>query len=157
VLPAGALVTATGALLFGMGSIVLANLGRFLQGAGGVFALVGAVYIASNSFPSNRAATLVGVTQMFGMAGGSARGVLVAPIISAGVRWESFWVGMALIGAALAVALYLVIPTDAPVDRRDGPIHSTVRSLAVTFQSRQTLLCGLIAGLLFMPTTILDM
>jgi fucose permease len=34
VLPAGALLTATGALLFGTGSVGAANIGRFLQGAG---------------------------------------------------------------------------------------------------------------------------
>lgn len=38
-----------------------------LQGAGGVFALVGAVFIATKNFPASRAATLIGATQMFGM------------------------------------------------------------------------------------------
>ena len=48
------------------------SVGRLLQGAGGVFALVGAAYIATTNFPASRAATLIGATQMFGMAGGSA-------------------------------------------------------------------------------------
>ena len=41
-----------GALLFASGNPTLANVGRFLQGAGGVFALVGAVYIATTNFPA---------------------------------------------------------------------------------------------------------
>ena len=57
----------------------LASVGRFLQGAGGVFALVGAVYIATTNFPASRAATLIGATQMFGMAGGSAGQFVVGP------------------------------------------------------------------------------
>ena len=66
------LVAGVGALLFATGNQEAASVGRFLQGAGGVFALVGAVFIASTSFPASRAATLIGATQMFGMAGGSA-------------------------------------------------------------------------------------
>ena len=66
----------------------LASIGRFLQGAGGVFALVGAVYIATTNFPASRAATLIGATQMFGMAGGSAGQFVVGPLIGAGVAVE---------------------------------------------------------------------
>src|SRR5689334_13460399 len=45
-LPAAAAVVGIGALLFATGIPPLAGAGRFLQGAGGVFALVGAVYLA---------------------------------------------------------------------------------------------------------------
>src|SRR5690349_8569647 len=45
VIPAGALLTGAGALLFGTGNFTAAIVGRFLQGGGGVFALIGAVYI----------------------------------------------------------------------------------------------------------------
>jgi MFS family permease len=157
VLPAGALLVAIGAVLFGTGSVGSANLGRFLQGAGGVFALVGAVYIASNNFPANRAATLIGATQMFGMAGGSAGQFLVGPIIAAGIPWQRFWIGMGALGAVLAAVLYFVLPPDAPVARQDGWIKGSGRSLGIVFRNPQSILCGLIAGLLFLPTTILDM
>ena len=46
VVPVGALTVGIGALLFSTGDQTLGSIGRFLQGAGGVFALVGAVYIA---------------------------------------------------------------------------------------------------------------
>src|SRR5689334_2882821 len=45
VLPIGAAALALGALLFTFGDPTLAAIGRFIQGAGGVFALLGAVYI----------------------------------------------------------------------------------------------------------------
>ena len=70
VVPIGAAVVGVGALLFASGSTEAASVGRFLQGAGGVFALIGAAYIATQNFPASRAATLIGATQMFGMAGG---------------------------------------------------------------------------------------
>jgi MFS family permease len=157
VIPAGALLAAIGSLLFGTGSVGAAQLGRFLQGAGGVFALVGAVYIASNNFPANRAATLVGATQMFGMAGGSAGQFLVGPIIAAGIPWQSFWIGMGVIGVALAVILYFTLPPNVPAARQDDWIRGAAKSLGVVFRNPQTILCGVIAGLLFIPTTVLDM
>src|SRR3954449_2819064 len=67
VVPLGAAAVGIGALLFATGNAQVASLGRLMQGAGGVFALVGAVYIATTSFPASRAATLIGATQMFGM------------------------------------------------------------------------------------------
>jgi len=70
-LPGAAAVVGIGALLFATGNSQIAMAGRFIQGAGGVFALVGAIYIATKNFPPSRAATLIGATQMFGMAGGS--------------------------------------------------------------------------------------
>src|SRR5436853_6654007 len=45
VIPIGAAMVGIGALLFGSGDALAANIGRFVQGAGGVFALVGAVYL----------------------------------------------------------------------------------------------------------------
>ena len=72
VLPIGAIAVGIGALLFATGSREAASVGRILQGAGGVFALVGAIYIATKNFPASQAATLIGGTQMFGMAGGAA-------------------------------------------------------------------------------------
>ena len=66
-----------------------ASVGRLLQGAGGVFALVGAAYIATTNFPASRAATLIGATQMFGMAGGSAGQFVVGPMIGGGRAWSS--------------------------------------------------------------------
>src|SRR5215510_4378687 len=70
-LPLAACAVGVGALLFATGQRELAGVGRFVQGAGGVFALIGAIYIATKNFPASKAATLIGATQMFGMAGGS--------------------------------------------------------------------------------------
>jgi MFS family permease len=100
VVPLGAAMVGIGALLFGSGGSQTASIGRFLQGAGGVFALVGAAYIATKSFPASRAATLIGATQMFGMAGGSAGQFVVGPMIGGGLRWSTFWTGAATWGPA---------------------------------------------------------
>ncbi len=88
VVPIGAAVVGIGALLFASGNRRSPAWDGFLQGAGGVFALVGAAYIATTNFPASRAATLIGATQMFGMAGGSAGQFVVGPLIAAGRRLE---------------------------------------------------------------------
>src|SRR6476661_4770276 len=58
IVPIGAALVGIGALLFGIGNVAAANVGRFLQGAGGVFALVGAVYLVTKNFPASYAASL---------------------------------------------------------------------------------------------------
>jgi MFS family permease len=143
--------------LFSTGHLAAANLGRILQGGGGVFALVGAVYIISKGFPASRAATLIGATQMFGMAGGSAGQFLVAPLIAGGVLWSSLWIGMGLAGLLIAVLLFVLLPKPEAEVRADHGIKSSIIPLGVVFKNPQSILCGVIAGLLFVPTTIFDM
>jgi MFS family permease len=163
VVPIGAAAMALGALLFTLGDPALAAIGRFIQGAGGVFALLGAVYIITASFPASRAGTLVGITQMFGSAGGSAGQFLVGPMISAGLPWHQFWLAMGLVGLTIAVLLFLFIPprreaVREPAKRSDESwLRETLVALAAVFRNPQSVLCGLIAGLLFIPTTIFDM
>jgi MFS family permease len=157
VVPIGAAAVGVGALLFASGSQELASVGRLLQGAGGVFALVGAVYIATKSFPASMAATLIGATQMFGMAGGSAGQFVVGPMIGAGVPWSRFWVGMGVGGLVIGVLLSALIPRSGKPAGSGDWRHAAVRAMRAVFTNPQSLLCGFIAGLLFIPTTIFDM
>jgi MFS family permease len=157
VIPIGAACVGIGALLFATGSSELASIGRLLQGAGGVFALIGAAYIATQNFPASRAATLIGATQMFGMAGGSAGQFLVGPAISSGVAWNTFWVFMGIAGLVISVLLLVFLPRRGTTAQRDDWLQSAMRGLGIVFRNPQSILCGVIAGLIFIPTTIFDM
>jgi MFS family permease len=157
VIPVGAAMVGIGALLFGSGSSETASIGRLVQGAGGVFALVGAAYIATTNFPASRAATLIGATQMFGMAGGSAGQVLVGPAIAAGVSWSTFWIAMGVVGLVISVLLFLLLPDAEKKERRDDWLTGAAAAMKTVFLNPQSILCGIIAGLLFIPTTIFDM
>jgi MFS family permease len=156
-MPVAAVTVGLGALLFAMGRPETANVGRFLQGAGGVFALVGAIYIATKNFPASQAATLIGATQMFGMAGGSAGQFAVGPMIERGLAWNSFWLGMAVIALVLGLFLFLLLPKEERKEQPDNWMKSATTAFKVVFKNPQSILCGLISGLLFIPTTIFDM
>jgi MFS family permease len=157
VLPMAAAVVGIGALLFGLGNREAASLGRLLQGAGGVFALVGAVYIATKNFPASRAATLIGATQMFGMAGGSAGQFAVGPLIGGGMSWKTFWIGMGFLGLVIGALLFFMLPNEPRAEESVGSLKATTGAFFIVFKNPQSILCGLIAGFLFIPTTIFDM
>ena len=157
VIPIGAIIVGAGALLFSSGNHLAGSIGRFLQGAGGVFALIGAIYIASKNFPASRAATMIGATQMFGMAGGSAGQFAVGPMISGGVSWHNFWLWMGIAGLALGIILWFMIPSDEVPKQKEDWLKSTGEAFKTVFRNPQSVLCGIIAGLIFIPTTIFDM
>lgn len=163
VVPIGAAAVGIGALMFATGQQELASIGRVIQGAGGVFALIGAVYIVNTNFPAARAATLIGATQMFGMAGGSAGQFMVGPAIAYGLPWNVFWMTMGVIGLAIGAVLFLLLPgrdrkAAAPAASGDDDwLKAAGRALLTVFRNPQSILCGMIAGLLFIPTTIFDM
>jgi len=159
VIPIGAALVGIGSILFGTGSATAANIGRFLQGAGGAFALIGAVYLVTKNFPATMAASFIGATQMFGMAGGSAGQFLVGPMIQGGLPWNRFWIYTGLVGLAISVLLFVLLPKEAPKAAAGGAggFASLLTSLGKVFRNPQSILCGLISGLLFIPTTIFGM
>src|SRR5580765_2324981 len=103
IIPIGAALVGVGALMFGTGNVAAANVGRFLQGAGGAFALIGAVYLVTKNFPASLAASFIGATQMFGMGGGSAGQFLVGPMIKGGLPWSRFWLYAGILGLIISV------------------------------------------------------
>ncbi len=95
---------------------------------------------------------------MFGMAGGSAGQFVVGPAIAAGLAWSTFWIAMGVVGLVVSALLFLLLPRPEPKERRDDDwVRTAARSMRVVFLNPQSILCGMIAGLLFIPTTIFDM
>jgi sugar phosphate permease len=95
---------------------------------------------------------------MAGMAGGSAGQFLVGPAIAHGLPWSQFWLVGGAAGLAIAVLLWFATP-DRPAsgDARAGWLGKALAAMRSVFGNPQSILCGLIAGLLFLPTTIFDM
>src|SRR5262250_1390822 len=131
-------------MLFGTGNVALANIGRFLQGAGGAFALIGAAYLITKNFPVSVGASLIGATQMFGMAGGSAGQFLVGPIIKSGVSWDRFWIYAGCLGVIISAVLLILLPKETPrtTTGGSGALATLLRSLGRVFRNPQSYLCG---------------
>jgi MFS family permease len=161
-LPAGALVLSAGCFLFALPLSIAGDLGRLLQGGGSAFAFVGAVYLAAHGLSAQRLATAIGLTQCVGMLGGTAGQLGVGPLIHGALNTQGFWLLAGILVAAVAVSLFLVTPRQATPakttpESKTTSLAAMLQTYRVVFSNPQSYLCGLIAGLLFAPTTILDM
>jgi MFS family permease len=156
--PVGTAILAIGCLFFSGGSVMAGEVGRLLQGAGSAFAFTGAVYLAAHGFSARYLATAIGATQCVGMLGGSAGQFVVGPMIEHGLDVHAIWIGFGVIILAVAVFLYLATPKEqlAP-HTQEGGIGSVLKPYKIVFSNPQSYLCGIIAGLMFAPTTIGDM
>jgi len=157
-IPTGVAILGIGCLLFSAPTVLAGEIGRLLQGAGSAFAFTGAVYLAAHGFPARYLATAIGVTQCVGMLGGSAGQFVVGPMIERGVGVPTLWVGMGILILMVAILLYIATPKEQLGDHgREGGFSSLFRPYKIVFSNPQSYLCGAVAGLLFVPTTIGDM
>lgn len=157
VLPAATVLMGVGCLLFATGQPALCGLGCFVQGSASAFALVGAAYVATTRFPQSRAASLIGFTQMFGMAGASSASLLIAPAIAGGFGWRAVWLLLGIAALPLAALLFVFTPPRAASLRPQGAKGdwtAALAAMAAVVSNPQSILCGLVAGLMFIPTTI---
>jgi sugar phosphate permease len=70
---------------------------------------------------------------------------------------SSFWSIMGLVGLGVAVLLFVLLPREEKTERSRDGMKGVGQAFKVVFKNPQSILCGLIAGLLFIPTTIFDM
>jgi MFS family permease len=156
--PVGAAILGIGCLFFAVGAIAAGDTGRLLQGAGSAFAFTGAVYLAAHGFSARYLATAIGATQCVGMLGGSAGQFVVGPMIEHGVSVHAFWVGIGIVIIANALLLYVATPKEQfGPHTQEGGLRSILQPYKIVFSNPQSYLCGIVAGLLFAPTTIGDM
>ena len=156
--PIGITILGLGCLLFSVPAVLAGDIGRLLQGAGSAFAFTGAVYLAARGFPPRYLATAIGATQCVGMLGGSAGQNVVGPMIEHGLSVHVFWVGIGVLILVNAVILYFATPREQLGPHiQEGGFGALLKPYEVVFSNPQSYLCGIVAGLLFAPTTIGDM
>lgn len=150
-----------GCVIFGSAqSLWVAQLGRFVMGIGGSFAVVGCLKLASMWFPVNRFALLTGLMVAVGMMGGVFGQAPVAKL----VMWQGWRQTMmmgAVAGGILALVIWLVV--------YDHPSRQSLKALKRTpagqspwhclyelwtvIKIPQVWIASLYAGLMFVPTT----
>jgi MFS family permease len=156
IVPMGMAVLGTGCLIFVLPVEGAGYLGRMLQGAGSAFAFTGAVYLASHGLSAERLATAIGITQCLGMLGGTAGQIIVGQWIAGGVSLPQFWTAIGAVVLVVAAGLLWITPKESRSShpKASGGVLSTYK---IVFSNPQSYLCGLAAGLLFVPTTVGDM
>jgi len=155
--PVGLFILAAGCLLFGLANPTAGYAGRLLQGAGSAFAFTGAVYLAAHGFSARRLATAIGVTQCLGMLGGSAGQFVVGPLIEQGIGWQTIWHALGIASIAVGVLLMAIAPSQDSSQTAAAHGTSLLGPYSIVFRNPRTYLCGAVAGLLFVPTTVGDM
>jgi sugar phosphate permease len=64
---------------------------------------------------------------------------------------------MGIVGLAIGAVLFVLLPKDEKTEKSDKSLKSMAVAFGAVFKNPQSILCGLISGFLFIPTTIFDM
>jgi predicted MFS family arabinose efflux permease len=80
--------------------------------------------------------------------------LLLTEWLSGGLGVKEFWIGMGTLCLINAVLLYAVTPRERPAAVGGGGLAGLLRPYKIVFSNPQSYLCGIVAGLLFAPTTI---
>lgn len=100
---------ALGSLIFGYAdTLLIAQIGRFVMGVGGAFAVVGCLKLASIWFPINRFALLTGVMVAVGMMGGVFGQAPVAKLVML-VGWRQTIFFGAMLGGILSAIIWFIV------------------------------------------------
>src|SRR5580692_7653452 len=92
------------------------------------------------------------------MLGGSAGQNVVGPMIERGLGVHAFWIGIGVLILVIAVILYFATPKEQLGPHvQEGGFGSLLKPYEIVFSNPQSYLCGIVARLLFAPTTIGDM
>lgn len=144
-----------GSIIFGMAqNLPTAELGRFVMGVGGSFAVVGCLKLASLWFPTNRFAMLTGLMAAIGMMGGIlGEGPVAKLVLFYGWR-NTVFMGAGM-GACLSILIWFFI-SDLPFNlpyRNMQTAFPIFKGLWRVMRLPQVWLASIYAGLMFVPTT----
>jgi predicted MFS family arabinose efflux permease len=131
---AAAALCALGSGLFAISdTVALASVGRALIGAGAGFSFLGALTIATQLLPPQRFAQFGGLTQAAGMTGAVFAQAPLAAVV-AEIGWRPTILALGGLGAALAAALWLLVP-DRPRPATSPRLMDGLRQVLVNPQS----------------------
>lgn len=151
----GALVLAIGTCLFGWGMSGWQALAALCRVRARLLHLW-ARFIWLHGVSQKYLATAVGATQCAGMLGGAMGQSTVAWLIHGVINWHFYWIDTGLLIALIAVFLFVMTPQEkktntAHVGKASASMFAPYKSV---LSNPQSYLCGLCAGLLFLPTTV---
>jgi Na+/melibiose symporter-like transporter len=88
------------------------------------------------------------------MAGGFAGTFVLGPMLQRGLSWQTVWLFLGIGALLIGVLLFAVTPSVETQAAKAGGLQSFLSPYRIVFRNPQSYICGVISGLLFVPTTI---
>lgn len=150
-LSASALLCAIGAYFFvHTTSVYIAQLSRFLIGAGSACAFISCLQIASALFPSQYFPLLAGITNMMGTLGATFGSTPIA-VATNTLGWKVTSDCLSVLGVILAVCIWFLFPKKLKQVGIEENKEHLLKSLKKIIKNNQIILAGLIAGFMYLP------
>lgn len=138
-----------GSLMFvATNHVCIAQIGRFLIGAGGASAFISCLQIASALFPQKHFAVFAGISNMMGTLGALCGGLPIAKSVNT-VGWEQTIMYLIIIGLVLMVLAFILIPRVIKT-YEDGHHNSFKVVFYKVIGNKQIILSGLVGGFMYL-------
>lgn len=144
-------ICALGAFIMASTSqLCVAQIGRFLMGAGSACAFISCLAIVAHEFSLTRFAFLAGLSNMAGNIGGILAGAPLAIMVNE-LGWRQALIVLAWIGVGLACLCYIKITDDKRSASSGKDLTHMVKTIAGL---PQVWLAGIIGGLMYVPISV---
>jgi predicted MFS family arabinose efflux permease len=150
-----ALLCVAGTSIFASAEAIhIAQVGRFMVGAGSACAFVSCLQIAANLFPKKYFVILVGITNMMGTMGGLLGGYPIAKLVN-GIGWRNTMHWLAALGIIIIALVFTVIPgrsrDDTSSDKKPG---SSIADIISLLKNWQVVLPSVISGFMYLTISV---
>lgn len=161
-LAVAALLCSVGTLMFGTAQhYAIVELARFITGLGSAFAMLGTLVLVANWFPTNRFASIHGITLTIGMLG-AVFGSAPMSMLVEHYQWRPSLIGLGIIGLVITASIWLIVrdkPTYSVNNQRANsePVATAdvLRALGNILKHKQSWLIALFGILIYAPTAAL--
>lgn len=146
-----------GSLIFAQSdSLVLAQFGRFLMGAGSACAYLSTAKVAAEWFPAHKFALITSITMGLGTIGGTFGGKPFAYLVNS-MGWRSAMMVMVFVGVCVIVSSWMIIRDRKENEAGHAPNapkledNSVLAGLKVVASNPQSWLIGLYGCFMYLP------
>ncbi len=156
VITISAVLCVIGSIYFAQSDTLLtAQIGRFLMGAGSACAYLSCAKIGAEWFDASKFAGIAGMTMMMGTLGGTFGGRPCAMLVNC-IGWRSSMLVGAFVGSCIAVAAWLIIrdhPQKIKTNKNEADLvsPSLLEGLKIVAANPQNWLIGLYGCMMYLP------
>ena len=149
------LLCALGSILFASTDMLqIAQIGRFLVGAGSACAFISCLQVASNMFPKRYFVLLGGATNMMGTLGGLLGGYPVAKAVNT-IGWQYTTFILAVVGIVLCAVIFFTFPSEMSNNKYSNNTKRDksmiIKDTLQLVKNKQILIASIIASLMYLP------